>query len=82
MEVLETLEEKEENRKEVENMKIYRVCIVSYFTNNSDYKEYDNYYTRAKSLEEVKEFASKVIDNWNNNSKCMIYHIYDIKDIQ
>lgn len=63
----------------VSNMKVYRVCVQSYLWNNSDYAEYDNYYTQAVDWNTAYEYAKKCIDNWNKESKSgVVYHIYDV----
>lgn len=59
-------------------MKKYNVCVESYISNNSDKKEYNNYYVNANSWNEANEYAIKCIENWNKNSKGVIYHIYNI----
>lgn len=59
-------------------MKLYQVCVQSYLSNNSDYKEYDNYYCEANNWNEAKEYAEKCIENWNKESKEVIYNVYNI----
>ena len=59
-------------------MKDYQICVESYLSNNSDYKEYDNYYYKTKNWDSAVEYAKKVINNWNKNSKSVIYNIFDI----
>ena len=59
-------------------MKKYQICIESYFSNKSDFKEYDNYYVMANSYKSASEIAKNCIDNWNKNSKNVIFHIFNI----
>lgn len=59
-------------------MKLYQVCVESYLSNNSDYKEYDNYYCKAESWQAASDYAKICIDNWNKQSKGVIYHVYNI----
>lgn len=59
-------------------MRLYRVCIESYLSNNSDLKEYNNYYLEEKTYEKASELAKKYIKNWNEKSDGVIYNIYDI----
>lgn len=59
-------------------MKNYTICIESYYSNNSDLKEYDNYTCVAECYQEALEYAQLCVSNWNKQSKGVIYHIYDI----
>lgn len=62
-------------------MKRYKICIESYYSNNSDYKEYDNYLIESDNLESAREYAQKCIDNWNKENKSIIYSIFDLWEI-
>ena len=62
-------------------MKKYKICIESYYSNNSDYKEYDNYSLVSDSLKSAREYAQKCVDNWNKKSKSIIYSIFDLWEI-
>ena len=59
-------------------MKKYNICVESYISNNSDMREYNNYYVLAKSWQEAKEYVERCIKNWNKESEGVIYHIYNI----
>lgn len=59
-------------------MKIYRVCVESYLSNNSEVKEYDNYYCKAKNWKEAEDYAKRCIENWNKQSEGVVYNIYDL----
>ena len=61
-------------------MKEYRVCVQSFISNNSDYKEYDIYFTKATDLENAKKYAQKCINNWNRESKGIIYNVYNVSE--
>ena len=58
-------------------MKEYLICVGSHESNNSDYIEYNNYYTKANSWEEAYEYAKKCIANWNKKSKNGIVYSID-----
>ena len=59
-------------------MKWYKVCVESYLSNNSDYKEYDIYYYETDTYEKAEAYANKCITNWNKQSDGVIYNIYNI----
>ena len=59
-------------------MKVYQICVGSHPTNNSDYVEYDNYYTQAKTHKEALEYAKKCIDNWNKQKQGITYNIFNV----
>lgn len=59
-------------------MKKFNICIESYYSNNSDYPEYDIYYVMSTCLEEAKKYAKECIDNWNKNTNGIIYHVYRV----
>lgn len=59
-------------------MKLYRICVESYYSNNSDLKEYNNYYQQAHNREEAIKLTKQVIDNLNKNSQGVIYNIFDV----
>lgn len=61
-------------------MKKYRICVQSFISNNSDNKEYDIYFTEATNLENAKEYAHACINNWNKESRGIIYNIYNISE--
>ena len=56
-------------------MKKYEICIESYCSNNSDFKEYDNYTFESNNIESAKEYAKNVLATWNKESKSIIYNI-------
>ena len=59
-------------------MRRYNVCVESYLGNNSDIKEYDNYYYDTESWEKAKEYAERCIANWNKQDQEVVYNIYNI----
>lgn len=59
-------------------MRRYTVCIESYYSNNSDRKEYDNYYILANNWNEAMEYAKKCINNWNKQGNGVLYHIFNL----
>ena len=63
-------------------MKRYKICIESYYSNNSDYKEYNNYVIESDNLESAREYAQKCVDNWNKEDKDVIYNIFDLWEIK
>lgn len=62
-------------------MKEWRITVQSYLSNNSDYAEYDVYYTTANTKEEAKADILKYIGADENNTKDgVIYNIYSIEE--
>ena len=59
-------------------MKKYEICIESYCSNNSDFKEYDNYTFESNNIESAKEYAKNVLATWNKESKSIIYNTLDL----
>lgn len=58
----------------------WRITVQSYLSNNSDYSEYDVYYTTANTKEEAKANILKYIGVDENNIKDdVIYNIYSIE---
>lgn len=62
-------------------MKKYKICVQSCYSNDSDYKEYDNYIFESDNSESAREYAQKCINNWNQESKDIIYSIFDLWEI-
>ena len=62
-------------------MKEYKISIESYYFNNSDYKEYNNYLIESDNLKSAREYAQKCVDNWNKEDKDVIYNIFDLWEI-
>ena len=62
-------------------MKKYEICIESYCSNNSDFKEYDNYTVESNNIESAKEYAKNVLATWNKESKSIIYDILDLWEV-
>lgn len=62
-------------------MKKYEICIESYCSNNSDFKEYDNYTFESNNIKSAKEYAKNVLANWNKKSKSIIYNILDLWEV-
>lgn len=63
-------------------MKKFNVCIESYYSNNSDYPEYDIYSVMSTCLEEAKKYANECINNWNKNINGIIYHVYRVEEVK
>ena len=63
-------------------MKKYKTCIESYYSNNSDFKEYDNYTFESNSIESAREYAKNVLATWNKESKGIIYNIFDLWEMK
>lgn len=59
-------------------MKKYTACIESYYSNNSDRKEFNNYYILANNWNEAMKYAKKCIDNWNKQSNGILYHVFNL----
>ena len=62
-------------------MKKYEICIESYCSNNSDFKEYDNYTFESNNIESAKEYAKNVLATRNKESKSIIYNILDLWEV-
>ena len=62
-------------------MKKYEICIESYCSDNSDFKEYDNYTFESNNIESAKEYAKNVLATWNKESKSIIYDILDLWEV-
>ena len=62
-------------------MKKYEICIESYCSNNSDFKEYDNYTFESNNIASAKEYANNVLATWNKESKSIIYDILDLWEV-
>lgn len=63
-------------------MKKYKICIESYYSNNSDCKEYDNYTFESNNIESAREYAKNVLTTWNKESKGIVYNIFDLWEIE
>lgn len=50
-------------------MKNYTICVESYYSNNSDLKEYDNYTCVAECYQEALEYAQLVFQTGTNNQR-------------
>lgn len=62
-------------------MKNFRICVESYYSNNSDNKEYDIYYLEAPTLNDAKDYMRSCFDYWNKQDQ-LIYFIYDIIELK
>ena len=69
------------NKEEKKLMKKYEICIESYCSNNSDFKEYDNYTFESNNIESAKENDKNVLATWNKESKSIIYNILDLWEV-
>lgn len=62
-------------------MKKYKICIESYYSNNSDYKEYNNYMIESDSIESARKYAKNILTAWSKKDKGTIYNIFDLWEI-
>ena len=61
-------------------MKNFRICVQSYYSNNSDNKEYDIYYLEAPTLNDAKDYIRSCFAYWSKQDQ-LIYFIYDIIEL-
>ena len=62
-------------------MKKFRICAESYYSNNSDAKEYDIYYLEAPTLNDAKDYMEACFNYWSKQDQ-LIYSIYDIIELK
>lgn len=62
-------------------MKKYELVIESYYFNNSDFKEYDNYIFESKNIESARAYAKNVISIFNNENKNVVYNLIDLCEV-
>ena len=62
-------------------MKNFRICVESYYSNNSDNKEYDIYYLEAPTLNDAKDYMKDCFTYWSKKDQ-LSYFIYDIIELK
>ena len=62
-------------------MKNFRICVESYYSNNSDVKEYDIYYLEAPTLNDAKDYMEACFACWSKKDQ-VSYFIYDIIELK
>lgn len=60
--------------------KEFKVCVASRYMYD-DFREYDIYYMKAQNIENARNYAKKVIANWNNKQNCITYELFDIEEM-
>ena len=62
-------------------MEKFRICVESYYSNNSDNKEYDVYYLEAPTLNDAKDYMKACFAYWSKQDQ-VSYFIYDIIELK
>ena len=62
-------------------MKNFKICVESYYSNNSDNKEYDIYYLEAPTLNDARGYMRSCFTYWSKQDQ-LIYSIYDIIELK